>query len=153
MNHLTAKASQLIACQPQDAFDAFVDPQKITQFWLESASAPLAAGARVTWQFMVPGARDDLVVEALDAPNHICFSWSDGTKVSLRFAAHPAGGTEVSVEATGFAGPGAVDEALNTTEGFSIVLCDLKTYLESGRSANLVRAKAELIAAATRAAK
>ena len=36
---------------------------------------------------------------------------------------------------------------MNATEGFSIVLCDLKTFLESGKSANLVRAKAELIAA------
>lgn len=34
------------------------------------------------------------------------------------------------------------------TEGFSIVLCDLKTLLESGRSAGLVRDKARLIAQA-----
>jgi hypothetical protein len=37
-------------------------------------------------------------------------------------------------------------QATDTIEGFSIVLCDLKTLLESGRSANLVRDKAELIA-------
>jgi hypothetical protein len=33
-------------------------------------------------------------------------------------------------------------------EGFAIVLCDLKTLLETGESAGLVRAKAELIIAA-----
>lgn len=37
--------------------------------------------------------------------------------------------------------------ALNATEGFSIVLCDLKVWLETGRVANLVKDKAELIAA------
>jgi hypothetical protein len=38
-----------------------------------------------------------------------------------------------------------VAQATNNVEGFTIVLCDLKTLLESGRSANLVRDKAELI--------
>ncbi len=41
-----------------------------------------------------------------------------------------------------------VAQAVGAAEGFSIVLCDLKTLLESGTSANLVRDKAELIAAA-----
>jgi hypothetical protein len=34
---------------------------------------------------------------------------------------------------------------VNATEGFSIVLCDLKVLLESGHSANLVKDKAQLI--------
>jgi hypothetical protein len=42
---------------------------------------------------------------------------------------------------------------VNATEGFTIVLCDLKTLLESGRSANLVRSKAALIAATLAASK
>jgi hypothetical protein len=46
-----------------------------------------------------------------------------------------------------------VEQVVNATEGFSIVLCDLKILLESGQSANLVRAKAELIAASMAAAK
>ena len=46
----------------------------------------------------------------------------------------------------GFAGPDLLAQATDTIEGFSIVLCDLKTLLETGRSANLVRDKAELIA-------
>ena len=47
--------------------------------------------------------------------------------------------------AAGFKGEDAVAQVVNATEGFSIVLCDLKTLLESGRSANLVKDKAELI--------
>jgi uncharacterized protein YndB with AHSA1/START domain len=38
-----------------------------------------------------------------------------------------------------------LEQATGTIEGFSIVLCDLKTLLESGTSANLVRDKAALI--------
>ena len=49
---------------------------------------------------------------------------------------------------SGFAGADALAQAAKTVEGFAIVLCDLKTLLETGDSAHLVRDKAELITAA-----
>ncbi|MDI1274172.1 hypothetical protein [Polaromonas sp.] len=60
----------------------------------------------------------------------------------MTFKPQGAGATVVSVVASGFM---EAAEAVGATEGFSIVLCDLKTLLESGISANLVRDKAELI--------
>jgi hypothetical protein len=39
----------------------------------------------------------------------------------------------------------AADQIVDATEGFSIVLCDLKTLLETEHSANPVRDKVELI--------
>ncbi len=110
---LVAKASQLIDCQVEQAFEAFVSPEQIAQFWLQSTSAPLAKAATAT--------------------------------------DHASSRTRVSVEVSGFPSDDAVAQALSATEGFSIVLCDLKTLLESGRSAKLVKAKAELIAAETAA--
>src|SRR5688572_11722281 len=82
---------------------------RYTGVWLKSTTGPLCAGAKVEWEFMVPGA------------------------------------TVAAVEATGFKGEDAVAQVVNAIEGFSIVLCDLKTLLESGRSANLVTDKAELV--------
>jgi len=153
MTNLVARASQLIQCRTQDAFDAFVDPGKITQFWLDSASAPLSRNAKATWHFMVPGSTETVTVDELESPRLIAFTWSDGVKVRLEFSEHAPGKTRASVEVRGFAGKDAVDHAVNATEGFSIVLCDLKTFLETGRSAGLVRAKAELITASMAAAK
>ena len=37
--------------------------------------------------------------------------------------------------------------AVNATEGFTIVACDLKSLLETGRSGNMARDKAVLISA------
>jgi hypothetical protein len=51
------------------------------------------------------------------------------------------------VEGTGFKAESGIDQVVNATKGFSIVVCDLKTLIENGRSANLVRDKAALIAA------
>jgi uncharacterized protein YndB with AHSA1/START domain len=153
MTNLIAKASQLLNCHAGEAFDAFVDPGKITQFWLESTTAPLSEHSEVTWSFMVPGAVETVVVDEFQPAELIAFTWSDGLKVRLEFSEQSVNKTRVSAEVQGFSGDDAIDHVVNATEGFSIVLCDLKTFLESGQSAGLVRAKAELIAASVTAAK
>jgi len=129
-----------------DVFNAFVDPGTITKFWLESATGPLVKGARVVWRFMVPGAEETVIVTALEDQQRIAFDWSNGMGVTLTFAKKGDRATRVAVEVTGFHGSEAEDQVVTTTEGFSIVLCDLKTLLETGHSANLVKDKAELIA-------
>lgn len=151
MTNFVAKASQLIKCQPSEAFGAFVDPNRITLFWLSASSGPLSKNAKVTWHFMVPGAVDTITVTEFEPAALIAFNWSDGSNTRLEFSAHSDEMTKVSVEAQGSAGDDLVEQIVNTTEGFSIVLCDLKTLIESGKSANLVRAKAELIAASMEA--
>jgi uncharacterized protein YndB with AHSA1/START domain len=128
-----------------EVIDAFVNPAKITRFWLDGASAPLATGATVTWRFMVPGAHDTVTVTRFEPPRLIAFDWSDGSHVTLLFDATAPDITKVTVEMLGFNASASVADIVNAAEGFSIVLCDLKILLESGHSANLVRDKARLI--------
>ena len=51
----------------------------------------------------------------------------------------------LEVSAEGFRGKDTVKQAINATEGFTIVLCELKVLLESGHTASLVKDKAGLI--------
>ena len=139
-----ARASMLIRRPVVEVFDAFVNPATITKFWLEGTTGPLAKGAQVSWRFMVPGATETVTVTLFEENKRIAFEWSDGNRVNMVFEARGNGAAHLAVEVTGLENESAVG---NATEGFSIVLCDLKTLLESGRSANLVRDKAELIAA------
>src|SRR5688572_15537654 len=99
MKNPIAKASQLINASVEETFRAFVDPDRITQFWLASASAPLSANARVTWHFMVPGAVETAVVDDFQPPRLIAFTWSDGLKVRLTFTEHAPGKAQVAAEA------------------------------------------------------
>ncbi len=135
----------LIRRGASEIFEAFVDPDMLCRFWLDGASAPLSADAEVTWQFKVPGVRDTLKVTMFDRPRRLAFRFSDGVDVDIRFEFHDGGATRVSVTCAGFKPDNLVTTATDTAEGFAIVLCDLKTLLETGRSANLVRDKAELI--------
>jgi uncharacterized protein YndB with AHSA1/START domain len=146
MKEQFVEASMLISRPAGEVFAAFVNPQTLRKFWLSDASGPLAPGARVQWQFMVPGATAKVAVTGFEAPRHLAFDWDDTMHVDMRFEVFGDGATRVSVRVSGFEGADVLAEAAGTVEGFAIVLCDLKILLETGESANLVRDKAQLIA-------
>lgn len=145
MTDLVARTDMLIRRPVAEVFDAFVRPEMITQFWLESTSGPLRQGAKVEWRFMVPGAVETVTVTAFENRQRIAFDWSDSVSVNMQFEELSEDATRVTVEAAGFKGDQADADVVDATEGFTIVLCDLKILLELGRSGNLVRDKAELI--------
>lgn len=147
-----AHVSTIIDAPPGDIYRAFVEPDWLTRFWLSSASAPLSEGDAVRWCFMVPGAEIDTTATRLDPGRSVAWIWADGSEVNIDL--EPVeGGTAVTIVNDGFSGSpqDQVDAALNSTEGFAILLCDLKTLLEQGKSAGLTKAKARLIEARAKA--
>jgi len=141
----SVNAEMFIRRPPGEVFAAFVNPQTIRKFWLRDASGPMAPGARVTWHFMVPGATANVIVTGFEAPRRIGFDWPGGMHVELLFEPFDEQGTHLTAEISGLNGKDVLTQATNVVEGFAIVFCDLKTLLETGTSANLVRDKAELI--------
>jgi uncharacterized protein YndB with AHSA1/START domain len=139
-------AEMLIRRPPGEVFAAFANPQIIRKFWLRDTTGPLAPRARVQWHFMVPGATANVVVTDFEAPRRIAFDWPGGMHVELSFEPFGDGATQLTAAISGLNGKDPITQATNVVEGFSVVFCDLKTLLESGSSANLVRDKAELIA-------
>lgn len=141
-----ARVSMIIRAAIPRIVAAFVEPGTLTQFWLSSSSAPLAIGETAVWEFMVPGARVNTTAKTLEPERGISWNWSDGTTVAIEVEAVD-GGAAVTLINEGFQGtPDEIMEAaLNATEGFALVLADLKTLLEIGTSAHIVRDKARLI--------
>ena len=145
-----ARATMLIRSPAPSVFNAFVQPALLKKFWLKQASGPLGEGAKVDWEFRVPGATETVEVIRFIESEQISFVFSDGKTVAMRFHAKGKSSTAVDVQVKGFEGRKAVSEAVSTTEGFAIVLCDLKSLLETGKSGGMVRDKAVLIAAASK---
>ncbi|MBX3234286.1 MAG: SRPBCC domain-containing protein [Labilithrix sp.] len=142
------RVETFVRASAQAAFDCFVVPQRLTAFWLSSASAPLAAGARVRWEFLVPGATDEVEVTTFEPARRLAVRSSDGSTIVWTFDPRNVagvGGTVVTVEQTNM--PGAEKERLETAEGFAYVLADMKTLLEQGKAAGIVRDKAALLSA------
>lgn len=145
MNEIKAVAEMLIHKASKDVFDAFANPDVIIKFWLKETTGPLAMDAVVDWDFMVPGSRVTVTVTDFSENSHIAFQWSNGVNVDMLFR-EMGDGTRVTVKCDGFEGDDAIEQSINTTEGFAIVLCDLKSLLETGKSGNMVRDKAVIIA-------
>ena len=143
---LRARVTMLIQASPDRVYAAFVEPEQQTKFWLSKASGPLRVGKTVHWNFLVAGAEIDATATTMDQSRKLAWDWSDGSRVAIDFEALD-GGTAVTLVNDNFPkqGDARIEAALNATEGFAIVLADLKTYLESGTSAGISRAKAKLI--------
>jgi uncharacterized protein YndB with AHSA1/START domain len=141
-----AKAQILIRRPVSDVFAAFVDRRQITRFWLASASDSLVPNGKAHWEFQVEGATDEVSVKDFENDKRILIDCSDGTTLELTFDVH-ADGTVVSVLNGGFEGSDAeiIATAIESTQGFTLVLCDLKTLLETGRTTRIVSDKAQLI--------
>jgi uncharacterized protein YndB with AHSA1/START domain len=144
MTEPVVHASQLIRRPQGEVFAAFVNPQMLRKFWLKDATGPLGPRARVRWDFMVPGATADVVVTHFEAPHRLGFDWPD-MHVEMTFEGIDKTATRVEVAVSNLGAIDVLANATTTIEGFAIVLCDLKTLLETGQSAGLVRDKAELI--------
>ena len=141
-----ARVTMFIEASPDEVYDAFVDPDKLAEFWLGKSDGRLQLHTPVHWKFLVDGAEVDTTATVMEEGLRLGWDWSDGSKVSVDFESLD-GGTAVTLINDNF--PGRADEkveaALDSTEGFAIVLADLKTWLESGTSAGITRAKAKLI--------
>jgi uncharacterized protein YndB with AHSA1/START domain len=148
MSDTSVQVSMQIRRPPGEVFAAFANPQTIRKFWLTDTTGPLAPGARVQWQFMVPGATAKVVVTRFEAPRVLSFDWpDDGLHVDMTFEPFGEDGTRAAIAVNGFDGAKVLSEVVSTVEGFTIVLADLKTLLETGESAGIVRDKAALIVA------
>ena len=142
-----ARVTMFIAARPEQVYAAFVEPDMLTKFWLSKASGPLQLGETVHWNFMVEGAEVDTTATLMDDGRRLAWDWGDESKVTIELE-RLENGTAVTLVNDGFAQKGEklVEAALDATEGFAIVLADLKTLLESGTSAGITKGKAKLIA-------
>lgn len=136
-----ARATMLIRRPVAEVFDAFVDPETTCRFWFSRSSGPLSPGATVTWYWDHYGVSADVRVTRLVAHRQIAIEWP--TPVEWTFEPRGDDATFVSIVASGFTGSEdeQVAQALDSTEGFNLVIAGCKAYLEHGLMLGLVADK------------
>ena len=139
-----AKIELLIRRPVAHVFDAFVNPDVITKFWFSRTSGPLVANKSVTWHWDLYGASTEVRVLALEQDRRIYFEWdvdSDTpSRVEWTFEDREDEGTYVSVVNSGFDrdADDVIDQIVDSTGGFALVLAAAKAYLEHGIALNVV---------------
>lgn len=125
-----------------EVYEAFVDPAITTQFWFSKGSGRLEWGKRVRWDWEMYGVGTDVEVKALEPGRRIVIDWSfpQVTTVEWVFTDRGDGTTMVHITEKGF--DGDVARAMDSTQGFSLLLAGAKAWLEHGLALNLVPDKA-----------
>src|SRR5690606_20071862 len=141
MTSPTARATMLIRRPVAEVFNAFVDPDVTTKFWFSRSTGRLVAGKAVTWSWDLYGASGDVLVKALETNKRIAYEWP--TPVEMTFTSRANELTFVSVIASGFTGTDdeKVSQALDSTEGFNLVLSACKVFLEHGIDPRIISDK------------
>lgn len=127
----------------EELYEAFVNPEVISQFWLERSSGRLEVGVPVIWDFIIDGARTEVRVLDLQPGRRIMIAWDEDEVVEFSFHPRSANETVVQVVHTGFGGTAdeQVEGALNSTQGFTLMLCSLKAHFELGSGLQFLKDK------------
>jgi uncharacterized protein YndB with AHSA1/START domain len=141
---MNVNSEMLIRRPVADVFQAFVDPAVTSRFWFTKASGKLEAGKRIRWDWEMYGVHDDVEVHRVETNARIVYDWSfpDSTRVEWRFSPR-RGATMVSVTETIRTGDSEAmaARALDLSQGYAIVLCAAKAWLEHGVELNAVADK------------
>ena len=118
-----------------EVFDAVVSPAKLTGYFIQSSTGPLAEGAVVKWSFAEAPEPFDVKVREVVKDARIVFEWpADGgydTRVEMVFRPLDAGTTMVQISESGWPADAAGTKAsYDNAGGWMHMLCCLKAYLE-----------------------
>ena len=126
-----------IKTQPQAAYEAFVVPESLRNFWFSGSSARWETGATVTLAYEEYGAGgfDIHIIEAA-GPARIRFQWGEGKDVRTVDISFTKDGEDTIVKAveSGWRAdaPELLDEMVASKEGWVYMLTCLKAWLEDG---------------------
>jgi uncharacterized protein YndB with AHSA1/START domain len=144
MNHNTpmAKAEMLIRKPVAEVFEAFINPDITSKFWFTRGSRRLEVGKHVEWDWEMYASSSQVAVKAIEPNKRILIEWSADAPTTVEWIFTPYGddATFVSITNAGFHGDeqAVVQQAIGSTEGFTIVLAGLKALLEHNIRLNLV---------------
>ena len=119
-------------------FDAVVRPEKLSGYFVQTASGPLTEGATVKWKFPEFPDLFDVVVRQVIKDERIVFEWpaaSGGynTRVEMVFKPLDEQNTMVQVSESGWRDdPPGIKASYGNAGGWMHMMCCLKGSLEYG---------------------
>lgn len=131
---IIAKTSIQILCTVTDVFDAIISPEKMSQYFIERASAPMKSNSVVFWKFPEFDTEFPVTIIDIIPLQKISFSWNPAIpngKVEIHLEEFLNTYTIVRIEEKEFeTNEAGIKNALQQTEGWANFLACLKAFLE-----------------------
>ena len=125
-----------IAQPPHNVFEAIVDPQKMSNYFISESTGRMEEGKRLVWRFPEFDVDAPVQVGPIETDKYISFNWdTDGQSLQVEISFTPAPNNTTIVKIT--EGKMEQNEAgiawlKGNTEGWANFLACLKAYLEHG---------------------
>ncbi|MCZ8541941.1 SRPBCC family protein [Psychrobacillus psychrodurans] len=139
----TVSVGMLIRKPVHEVFEAFIDPTITTKFWFTKSSGRLEKGRCIRWEWEMYGVSAELDVKEIEQNKRILIQFDDETTAEWLFTQRESEGTFVEIKNYGFKGnlTEIANQVIDSTGGYTIVLCGLKALLEHNIKLNLVADK------------
>ncbi|MFD1737004.1 SRPBCC family protein [Bacillus salitolerans] len=140
--------TKLKILSPKDViFEAFIDPEKMSNYWFSSGSGRLKTGETITWFYKEYEAEVVIHVVDVEESEKIVFKWGPPNlertvTISIIEVDQTTSIVEVMEEGFHETGDQLLREMVDNKEGWVYMLSCLKVYLEHGINdlrANIVR--------------
>ena len=132
---LQVKTQMEIAKPVHQVFEAIVDPEKMSHYFISSGTGRMQAGKTVHWKFDKGGGLDARV-ERTEPDRFVSFVWSaSGTEAVVAMELVPVGdgGTVVKISESEWPpDEKGIARCIEQTQGWTHFLCCMKAYLEHG---------------------
>ncbi|MEZ0450063.1 SRPBCC domain-containing protein [Sphingobacterium thalpophilum] len=136
MEKLTAKASIQIQKPIHEVFEAIVDPNKMSHYFIKGSTGRLETGKTIDWTFPEFAESFPVTGKTIEADSYISFDWSGGTAgqlVEIHLSTYGDSATVVKItEHEMNNDKDGILIMMRQTEGWANFLACLKAYLEYG---------------------
>lgn len=137
MSKLTINTALQIKRAAIEAYEAVVDPIKMSDYFIEESTGRMEEGAELKWKFPEFEAESRVKVLELVSAEKVAFEWEGAkgvtTKVEITFERRPEGGVLVRVaEGEMENNEEGIKWLKNNTEGWANFLACMKASLEFG---------------------
>jgi len=124
-----------VAQPPSRVFEAIINPEQMSQYFISSGTGPMQSGETVHWKFE-RGGGIEVKVERIEPDKWVSFFWSaGGSKEFVTMELTPVGdnGTLLKItESEWLPDEKGIAKGMQQTQGWMHFLCCMKAYLEYG---------------------
>ncbi|WP_431164761.1 SRPBCC domain-containing protein [Tenacibaculum halocynthiae] len=117
-------------------FNAVINKDTISKYFVSSASADLIEGTKVKWEWKDFCAECLVTVLSINENSNIVFSWKGNkvaTEVEMEFNSQSDNVTEVSIKERSYDNnEEGIKKVMQQTQGWTDFICSLKAYLYTG---------------------
>ena len=135
-NRLEIKAALQIQKQAHEIFEAIVNPDQMSQYFISKSSGRMEEGKTLTWHFSEFEDGFSIEVGKIESSKTISYYWEHtGDKLIVEITLTPVKGESTLVTITEKSkenNPEGIEWLKGNTEGWANFLACLKAYLEYG---------------------